>query len=206
MRLRLAPRENVFYELFSQSADKLVEAATVLRELVEAPVIERIKLEERLRDVEHEADDVTHKILNQVNATFVTPFDREDIYRLASRIDDVVDFMEAAGDLIVLYQNEEMPKELVTITDTIVQGSYLAREALAQLRTPAKLEHYFVEANKIENDADRLYRRFLADIFSGRYPTLEVLKLKEVVDQLEAAADALEHVANQVETIAVKDS
>jgi predicted phosphate transport protein (TIGR00153 family) len=206
VRFRLAPRENVFYELFSQSAEKLVEAAAVLRELVEASMIDRIKLEERLRGVEHEADELTHKILNEVNTTFVTPFDREDIYRLASRIDDVVDFMEAAGDLIVLYQIEDMPKELVTIADTIVQGSYLAREALAQLRTPGKLEHYFVEANKLENDADRLYRRFLADLFSGQYPTLEVLKLKEVVDQLEGAADALEHVANQVETIAVKDS
>lgn len=205
MRFRLAPRENAFYVLFSQSAEKVVEAATILRELVEASPVDRIKLEERLRSVEHEADDITHKILNQVNATFVTPFDREDIYRLASRIDDVVDFMEAAGDLIELYQIEEIPKELITITDTIVQGSYLAREALAQLSTPSKLEHYFVEANKIENDADRLYRRFLADLFSGRYPTLEVLKLKEVVDQLEGAADALEHVANQVETIAVKD-
>ena len=206
MRFRLTPTKSSFYDLFSEAGGNLVEGANVLAELVAAPPIDRPTLATRLRDIEHDADEVTHRILNEVNGTFVTPFDREDIYRLASRLDDVVDFMEASGDLIVLYQVDEIPDELVAITDTLVRAAYLAREALGRLKTPSELNEYFVEANRLENDADKVYRRFLAHLFSGEFKTLTVLKLKDIGDQLEAAADAFESVANQVETIAVKDS
>ena len=106
MRLRLSPRENIFYELFSASAANILDGAQLLQKLVNAPVHQREDLHRQLRDAEHEGDDRTHSIMREVNSTFVTPIDREDIYRLASRLDDVMDFFEAAGDLIVLYKLE----------------------------------------------------------------------------------------------------
>jgi predicted phosphate transport protein (TIGR00153 family) len=141
-----------------------------------------------------------------VNSTFVTPFDREDIYRLASSLDDVMDFMEAAVDLVVLYQIDELPPEIADQVDVLERAAELTAEAMPRLRSMQDLSEFWIELNRLENQADQVYRRLLARLFSGDYDALTVLKLKEVVDQLEAAADAFEHVANIVETIAVKES
>jgi hypothetical protein len=159
-----------------------------------------------MRDLEHSADTVTHRILQQLNKSFVTPFDREDIYRLASRIDDVMDFFEAAGDLILLYDLDAQPLEMHRMAEILVRGSELTASAMPRLRSLTNLSDYWIEINRLENDADKLYRRFVARLFSGEYDALTVMKMKEIAEQLEAAADALENVADTVETIAVKDS
>ncbi|MDQ1696988.1 MAG: uncharacterized protein QOJ03_2341, partial [Frankiaceae bacterium] len=109
MRLRLTPRENLFYELFSDAADNLVDGAKLLQELLHAPADARQEVGGRIRDAEHRGDEVTHHILREVNSTFVTPFDREDIYRLGSGLDDVMDNLEAAGSLLYLYGLTKMP-------------------------------------------------------------------------------------------------
>lgn len=206
MRLRLTPRENVFYELFTSAANNLLEGAHALDALVTASRGERDALAKTLRDLEHVGDDRTHSILRAVNSTFVTPFDREDIYRLASRLDDVMDFFEAAGDLIVLYDLEILPIEMHHLAEILVRGAELTAGAMPRLKSLTNLSDYWIEINRLENDADKLYRRFLARLFSGEYDALTVLKMKEVAEQLEGAADALENVANTVETIAVKES
>lgn len=206
MRLRLTPRENVFYELFTASANNLLEGAHALEELVSASRGERDALAKQLRDLEHVGDDRTHSILRAVNSTFVTPFDREDIYRLASRLDDVMDYFEAAGDLIVLYDLEILPLEMHRMTEILVRGAELTAGAMPRLKSPTNLSDYWIEINRLENQADQVYRRLLAHLFSGEYDAITVLKLKEVVDTLERAADGFEHVANTIETIAVKES
>lgn len=206
MRLRLTPRENVFFVLFTASAHNLLEGARALEDIVTASRVERHALAERLRDLEHVGDDRTHRILREVNSTFVTPFDREDIYRLASCLDDVVDFFDAAGDLIVLYDLEVLPLEMQRMTEILVRGAELTAGAMPRLKSLTNLSDYWIAINKLENDADKLYRRFLARLFSGEYDALTVMKLKEIAEQLEGAADALENVANTVETIAVKES
>jgi uncharacterized protein len=206
MKFRLRPRENRFYPLFTDAGTNLVEAAGVLLDLLTSAADGRLEAASRLRNVEHRGDDVTHEILRQVNATFVTPFDREDIYRLASRVDDVVDYLDAAGDLIVLYTLEELPSEFRVMAETLCTAATASAQALSRLRDPRSLQDYFVEANRLENQADEIYRTFLAKLFSGGDDTLTVLKLKEVADQLENAADAFEHVADMIETIAVKES
>jgi predicted phosphate transport protein (TIGR00153 family) len=196
----------VFFELFTASANNLLDGAQVLDELVTATRGERNALAKQLRDLEHVGDDRTHSILREVNSTFVTPFDREDIYRLASRLDDVVDFFEAAGDLVVLYDLDILPIEMHHMTEILVRGAELTAGAMPRLKSLTNLSDYWIEINRLENDADKLYRRFLARLFSGEYDALMVMKLKEVAEQLEGAADALENVANTVETIAVKES
>jgi predicted phosphate transport protein (TIGR00153 family) len=159
-----------------------------------------------MRAAEHAGDDATHAIMRQLNATFVTPFDREDIYRLASSLDDVMDAMEAAVDLVVLYQLGELPAELAAQVDVLERAAELTADAMPRLQSTSELSDFWIELNRLENQADQIYRKLLARLFNGSYDALTVLKLKEVVDQLEAAADAFESVANTVETIAVKES
>lgn len=206
MRLRLTPQTTVFYDLFTQSANNVLDGAHTLHALVTGPRQDREALYARLREEEHRGDDRTHDILREVNSTFVTPLDREDIYRLASRLDDVMDFFEAAGDLIVLYDLEVLPQEMQQLADLLVRAAELTASAMPRLRSLKNLSDYWIEVNRIENEADKLYRRFVARLFGGDHDALTVLKLKEVAEQLEAAADAFENVADTVETIAVKES
>jgi predicted phosphate transport protein (TIGR00153 family) len=206
VRLRLTPTESSFYSLFSESSSNILEGTRLLSELFATPPGERGAVAARIRDCEHAGDDVTHRIYRQLNSTFVTPFDREDIYRLASRLDDVMDFVEAAADLVVLYGVQEMPSSVVAQVDVLHRAAATTAEAMPRLRGLKDLEDYWIEVNRLENEADQIYRKLIAELFSGSYDALTVLKLKELVDELERAADAFEHVADTVETIVVKES
>ncbi|MCI0688624.1 MAG: DUF47 family protein [Sporichthyaceae bacterium] len=206
MRLRITPQETSFYDMFATSASNLVTGATLLTELLGAEPAARPEIAERMKAAEHAGDETTHAIMHQLNQSFITPFDREDIYRLASTLDDVMDHMEAAVDLVVLYHPEQLPRELADQVEVLVNAAELTADAMPRLRTMKNLDEYWIEINRLENQADRIYRKLLAKLFSGEYEALTVLKLKEVVDELEAAADGFEHIANTVETIAVKES
>jgi uncharacterized protein len=210
VKLRLTPRETSFYDLFAEQADNLIVGAALLTELLgaggAAAAGERTKIAERMRNAEHTADESTHKIYNLLNSSFITPFDREDIYALASSLDDVMDEMEAAVDLVNLYGIETLPTGVAEQIDTLVRAAELTAKAMRQLRSMKDLPEYWIEVNRLENQADQSYRKLLAHLFSGEYEALTVMKLKEVVDALEHAADAFEHVANTVETIVVKES
>ena len=206
MRLNLRPSKTSFYEMFATSGQNLVVGARLLKELLGADPSQRKEIAEKMRGAEHAGDEATHAIMRELNETFVTPFDREDIYRLASSLDDVMDFMEAAVDLVVLYNIADLPPEIADQVDVLERAAELTAEAMPRLRGMKDLKEFWIELNRLENQADQVYRRLLARLFSGEYDALTVLKLKEVVDQLEAAADAFEHVANTVETIAVKES
>ncbi|MDQ1602352.1 MAG: uncharacterized protein QOE01_197 [Actinomycetota bacterium] len=206
MRFRITPRNNSFYAMFATSGQNLVTGAALLKELLGSAPEDRKEIADRMRAVEHAGDEATHAIMRELNETFVTPFDREDIYRLASSLDDVMDAMEAAVDLVALYQIGELPAEIADQVDVLERAAELTADAMPRLRSMKDLSEFWIELNRLENQADQVYRRLLARLFSGDYDALTVLKLKEVVDQLEAAADAFEHVANTVETIAVKES
>jgi predicted phosphate transport protein (TIGR00153 family) len=205
VRLRLTPRDTSFYDYFTSAAQNLVVGAEELARGV-APGADREAVAARMRDIEHASDDITHALLRNLNTTFVTPFDREDIYALASRLDDVMDFMEAAADLMVLYGVGELLPESIQVADVLVQAARKTADAMPRLQGLKNLEEYWIEVNRLENEADRLYRRSVARLFSGEFDALTAMKLKDVADQLEAAADALEDVADTVETIALKES
>jgi predicted phosphate transport protein (TIGR00153 family) len=205
VRLRLTPREDSFYDLFTDSANNLVTGARLLVELI-ADGTDREAAAEKLRACEHAGDEVTHSIMRRLNESFITPFDRQDIYQLASLLDDVMDYMEEAADLVVLYKIDELPKEIVSQVEVLERAAELTAEAMPRLRTMKELNEYWIEINRLENQGDQVYRRLLAKLFSGDYDTLTVMKLKQVIDCLEEAADAFEHVANTIETIAVKES
>ncbi len=204
--MRFTPRNTVFYDLFASSGQNLVVGAALLKELLGADQAERKAIAEKMRAAEHAGDEATHAIMRELNETFITPFDREDIYRLASSLDDVMDAMEAAVDLVVLYNIGELPIEVADQVEVLERAAELTADAMPRLRSMKDLTEFWIELNRLENQADQVYRRLLARLFNGDYDALTVLKLKEVVDQLEGAADAFEHVANTVETIAVKES
>jgi predicted phosphate transport protein (TIGR00153 family) len=203
--LRFKPVDNVFYVLLTESATRLVEGADILAELL-GESADRTDIAARMRDAEHEADETTHAIAKRVNSTFVTPFDREDIYSLASGLDDVMDFMEEAVDLTMLYEVAALPGDVAEQVDVLQRCAELTAEAMPRLQSMKGLEEYWIEINRLENAGDKSYRRILAKLFNGQYEALEVLKLKDIVDSLEHAVDAFEKVANIIEQIYAKES
>ena len=205
MALRFKPVDNTFYTLLTESATRLVEGAAILAELL-GESADRDDIAARMRDAEHEADETTHEIAKRVNSTFVTPFDREDIYALASTLDDVMDFMEEAVDLTMLYEVQKLPGGMADQVDVLQRCAELTAEAMPKLKSMKGLEEYWIEINRLENAGDKSYRRILAKLFSGKYEALEVLKLKDIVDSLEHAVDAFEKVANIIEQIHAKES
>ena len=205
MALSFKPVDTAFYTLLTASAAGLVDGAALLAEML-GEGNDRKAIADRMRDAEHQADETTHEIVRRVNSTFVTPFDREDIYALASGLDDVMDFMEEAVDLVLLYEVEELPAELADQIEVIQRCAELTAESMPRLQSMKDLEEYWIEINRLENTGDKSYRRILAKLFSGQYEALEVLKLKDIVDSLEDAIDGFEKVANIVEQIVVKES
>jgi uncharacterized protein len=205
VRLRIRPADTTFYTMFTSSAAHLVDGAALLAEML-GDGNDRKGIAQRMRDAEHAADETTHAIVRRVNTTFVTPFDREDIYALASGLDDVMDFMEEAVDMTVLYEVAALPAELAEQVDVLQRCAELTAEAMPRLQSMKGLEEYWIEINRLENAGDKSYRRILAKLFSGQYDALEVLKLKDIVDSLEHAVDAFEKVANIIEQIYSKES
>jgi uncharacterized protein Yka (UPF0111/DUF47 family) len=204
--VRLTPRDTRFYDLFTTAAGHVRDAADLLVQLVESPATDRPPLATRLGVVEHAGDDTTHDIMRAVNTSFITPFDREDISTLASRIDDVIDEMEEAGDLTVLYRLGDLPAGVRQQAALLQEAARLTAEAMPELRTLANMSHYWIRINEIENQADDVYRSLLGELFDRGGDVLTLIKTKEVVDQLERSADAFERLANHVQSIAAKES
>jgi uncharacterized protein len=203
--LRFRPVDTTFYDLFSESAQHLVIGAELLAEML-SDTSDREDVARRMREAEHNADETTHAIVRRVNTTFVTPFDREDIYALASGLDDVMDMMDEVVDQILLYEVKVLPTELSAQVEVIQRCAEITAGAMPQLQSMQSLDEYWIEINRLENAGDKNHRRTLANLFSGEFKAMEVLKLKDIVESLEAAIDAFEKVANTVEQIAVKES
>jgi predicted phosphate transport protein (TIGR00153 family) len=209
VRLRIFPREESFFDLFEASAGNLAEAARLLLDMVEDFVDPEMKAK-RLNDAEHEGDRLTHAILSRLNSTFITPFDREDIYALASNLDDVVDSIEAAADMMVLHRVSEPIDAVIEQSRLVLKASVETAEGLKHLRNLEEeaLRSYWIRINELENEGDRLYRHARADLYSfdAEHPARYLLMWKDIVDEIERALDELEHVAHTVESIVLKNA
>jgi predicted phosphate transport protein (TIGR00153 family) len=207
VRLRIFPREETFFDLFDAAADSVAMAASLLRDMVDDFVDPEMKAK-RLTEQEHEGDRVTHAILSRLNSTFVTPFDREDIYDLATQLDDVTDAIEAAADMLVLHKVVEPIDPVREQARLLDEASRETARGLRHLRKLAQeeLRGYWIRINELENQADRLYRRARAELYSfeAEHPARYLLIWKDIIEQLEEAMDALEHVAHTVESIVLK--
>lgn len=207
MGFRLTPQDTSFYDLFAEAARHLVAGSEQLTAVLGSTPEERKVIVKRMYEIEHEADEATHAIINRVNQSFITPFDRDDIHDLAVALDDCVDHMDAAVDLIGLYKIDDLLPRVTKQVEVLCRMAELTVEAMPRLRSMKDLGEYWIEINRLENQADKAYRRLLAELFNGPNPDpITVMKQKEVIDELEAAADAFEKVAHKVESIAVKES
>ncbi|MFN8074453.1 MAG: DUF47 family protein [Kineosporiaceae bacterium] len=207
MRLRLKPRDTAFFDLFEAAGANLVTGAGLLQDLVAAPAAERAGVAAALRDAEHASDEITHQLLRKLNTTFVTPFDREDIYALASAVDDCMDAMEEAADTIVLYRMADaLPPAVAEQASIVRMQAEITSQVLPLLRTLGDVQPLLVEVNRLENLADQVFRGGLADLFEGAADAVLVIKIKDVLMAMEAAADAFEAASNRVETIVLKES
>ncbi|MFC2004239.1 DUF47 domain-containing protein [Chloroflexota bacterium] len=205
-RFPFIPREEKFFELFERSAHNAVKAAQRLKELTDTWNNVEARVSE-ITELEHEGDTITHRIMEQLNRTFVTPFDREDIALLAQSLDDVTDFIHAAADAMFLYKVDRPSQSAKELSDIIVQAATEVESAIAQLRHRAKLRQIperCVEINRLENMADRVFRSAMAELFSNTTDIAEVIKWREIYEHMESATDRCEDVANVLEGVALK--
>jgi len=209
VKLRIFPREESYFDLFDEVAANLADAARQLLDMVEDFVDPEMKAK-RLVEAEHEGDRLTHAIYSRLNSTFITPFDREDIHALAGQLDDVLDAIEAAADMMVLHKVTEPLDAVVEQARLIDRGARATADGLRNLRglKQEALRTYLINVNELENEGDRLYRRARADLynFEGEHPARYVLMWKDIVEQLEEALDECEDVSNVLESIALKNS
>ena len=205
-RFPFMPREEKFFELFEGSTRNMVKAAQKLKELVNTweNVAEKVN---EITGLEHEGDTITHQIFAQLHRTFVTPFDREDIALLAHTLDDVTDFIQAAADAMFLYKVEPPGKRAKELSDIIVQATTEVERAMPQLRRRAELKQILercVEINRLENVADGVFRSAMGELFADTTDIAEIIKWREIYEQMESATDRCEDVANVLEGVALK--
>jgi predicted phosphate transport protein (TIGR00153 family) len=199
-----APREREFFDLFEEAGANIVRAADLLERLFE----QWPDGAELARDVlvcEQEGDRITHDIIQRLNSTFVTPIDREDIYALASALDDVVDFIEETADFLSLYRIEAPMDKATEMARILHQASRAVAGAIPRLRTFKDIHHYTVEVNRLENDGDRVLREALASLFERGIDPMLVIRWKDIFERLEDGIDAAETVANILEGIVIKN-
>jgi len=199
----LFPREEDFFVLFRKQAALVRQGCDQLLEMLES----FDRLEDRakaLKDVEHQADVVTHEIFERLNRTFITPLEREDIHQLASNLDDVLDAVEAIGSRVLLFQVGRPPVEAVRMATILTECAVQIEQAVDNLKQMNNLISFTMEINRLENEADGISRQVTVDLFSGKHDLLDVMRWKEIYGRLEGAADKCEDVANAIESIVVK--
>ena len=200
-----APKEREFFDLFEESGANIVRATELLRRILD----QWPDHGELARDVvvcEQEGDRITHDIIQRLNSTFVTPIDREDIYALASSLDDIVDFVEEVSDYLGLYRIEAPMEQAQALARVLHQSTRAIAAAIPRLRSFRDIHHYTVEVNRLENDGDRITREAMAALFDDGIDPMVVIRWKDIYERLEAAIDATERVANTVEGIVIKNS
>jgi predicted phosphate transport protein (TIGR00153 family) len=206
VRFPLMPKGEKFFDLFEQGAANLVKIASVFRELVAAWDDVDAKQKE-ITDLEHKGDDITHRIMSNLHSTFFTPLDHEDIAALANALDDVVDFIQAAADNMLVYKIDRPTKEAVELADVIVAAAREVELAMPSLRRRRELGQMLsrcVEINRLENEADDIMRRAVGGLFEDPTDIINVIKWREIYENLESATDRCEDVANVLEGVALK--
>ena len=203
--MRLIPRDVKFFHMFAEMADNLGHGARLLKQVLDdfKDVDARVQ---QLKDIEHRGDELTHNILTKLNQTFITPFDREDIYRLASSLDDVLDFIYAAGVRLVMYKIKQAPPAASRLAEIIVKQCDQLSPAVAGLEKHDKVLEYCVEINRLENEADQVARSAIGLLFDKETDPISLIKLKELYEVLETATDKAEDAANVLEGVVLKSA
>ena len=207
---RLLPHDESFYRFFEEASLNLVNAVALLKELSLAKEgSDREKLIMQIKELEHHGDSLTHEIFSELNSTFVTPFDREDIHQLTSALDDVMDHMDGTANRITLYKIKEYPEPMVRLVDILQLSIAELHRGVGMLRDLNKtneLQRVFQKVNEYENNADTVFEQGIADLFEKEKDAIKVIKLKELLVGLETATDKCEDAANVLEGIYIKNA
>src|SRR5881409_1503750 len=202
--VRLLPREEEFFDLFVEVATRSTLAAQHLRELFDAPPDRRIAHVEAIKRLEHEADQVTHEVVNRLDRTFITPLDREDIHQLASDLDDVMDAMDGTARRAQIFRLGQAPPGVLRMVEVLQRMVAVLAEAVSRLKKGDDVIKYCIEAKQLEEEGDAIYHESLGQLFEKERDAIELIKWKEIYDDLEGTLDQAEDVANVVESITIK--
>ncbi|HEX5005107.1 MAG TPA: DUF47 family protein [Gemmatimonadales bacterium] len=204
--MRLLPRDERFFDLFTAVATLNVEAAKQLKELLATEMDRRLPIVESIKRLEHEADTITHEVVTRLDRSFITPLDREDIHTLASRLDDVMDLMDGCARRVQVFHADNAPKGAILLADTIVSATEQLQTGIRHLDKSRNGEvlQACVKVKALEEDGDAIYHQWLGDLFKGNPDPLLVIKWKEIYDTLEKTLDHAEDVANVLESIFIK--
>lgn len=204
-RFSLLPRDRTFFDLFLEAGQNNVHASRLLDRMMNSwPEDEGLL--EQIIEAEHEGDRITHEIVKRLNSTFVTPIDREDIYGLATQMDDIADFIEEAADFLGLYQIEAPMEQATALTKVLVSACEQLAQGLEHLPEFKDLDKYWIEIHRLENEGDRISRDAVASLFSNGIDPMVVIRWKDMFAVLEEAIDATETAAQILEGIVIKNS
>jgi len=203
--MRLIPRESKFFRMFADVSQNLTQGTRLLHDILKNPANMEPRLDQ-LQAIEHRGDEMTHGIITALNQTFITPFDREDIHRLTSSLDDVLDFVNAAGVRLRLYKIKTPPSIAAELAAMIVEQSEELAQGVSLLEKNKLVLEHCVEVHRLENEADRLSRNDIADLFDNEKDPIHLIKIKELYEVLETATDKAEDAANVLEPVALKSN
>ena len=206
MAFSLLPREDEYFTLFSGMTGKIQEASNVLVEMMGSDGRNFEAYTKRVKDAEHACDELTHKVTTKLNTSFITPFDREDIYSLSVALDDVCDYIDAGARVILMYRIEKINQHAQHFAKVIQSQAAEMNSAVSMLKRPKynEINQHLVEIHRLENEADDVYFRAIGELFNNGYEAVDIIKWKEFYEILEAATDRCESVANIIESIVIK--
>jgi len=204
--MRLIPRETKFFRMFRDVSENLTEGASLLHNILKNPQDLPVRIN-RLQEIEHRVDDMTHDIIRMLNQTFITPFDREDIHALTSSLDDVLDYVNSAATRMKLYRITTPPPAAAVLAELIVKQSQELSKAVSLLEEEhQKVLDHCVVVNQLENEADRVSRQAIAELFEYEKDPIQLIKIKELYEVLETATDKAEDAANVLEAVVLKSA
>jgi predicted phosphate transport protein (TIGR00153 family) len=204
--VRLLPRDERFFDLFTKVAELNVEASQLLTEILKADNERRLPLVEAMKRCEHSADEATHEVVQRLDRSFITPLDREDIHMLASRLDDILDIMDGTARRVQIFRPGKAPEGALMIAETITKAcnELLTAVRMMEKAKPGEMIPALARVKRLEEDGDAIYHEWLGRLFDGSPDPLAVMKWKEIYDNLEKTLDHAEDVANVLESIAIK--
>lgn len=205
----LVPKNKNFFQLFSQSSNNLVEISKAFSEMINSPIEKRAELQKKIADLEHVGDEITHQIFTELSTNFITPFDREDISYLASSLDDIVDYIHGSAKRLDTYKIGETSatmKKLSEIIEHSAKEIHVAVSNMKDMNNAVRVREAIVRINSLENHADDIFDSAIVDLFENEKDAVKLMKIKEILSNMETATDKCEDVANVIETIIVKNS
>jgi len=204
--MRLLPRDEKFFDLFSNVASISVEAAKLQMDLLKAEPMRRRAIVDAIKRLEHQADEVTHEVVSRLDRVFITPLDREDIHLLASRLDDVMDLIDGTASRVQIYQAGEAPAGAILMADVVLRATQQLRAAVMGLEKNKDrvVLDACAQVKRLEEEGDSVYHEWVARLFDGSPDALIVIKWKEIYDTLEKTLDHMEDAGNVLESISIK--